>query len=97
MSPCVMNHTTRESHELKRPPLPLYYQLAGSRTATDPQGEFAKRIHRMIALGLDVDEEEEAVAPSTSTETLQRLHVDTPASETACSVSGLILLQGTFT
>ena len=43
----------------------------------DDPTSFAKRIHRMIALGLDVDEEEEAAAPSASTET--------PAAEAASS------------
>ena len=34
----------------------------------DEPSSFAKRIYRMVALGLDVDEEDSAPAPSTSTE-----------------------------
>jgi len=50
--------------------------LACGFTLEEPTS-FAKRIHRMIALSLDVDEEETS-APETKTEAVEEIHPQNP-------------------
>jgi len=42
---------------------------------------FAKRIHRMIALGLDVDEEETSAPEETKTEAVEEISTSASAME----------------